>query len=433
MTQLERAKRGEVTPEIRKVAADEGQDVEVVRRRVAAGKIVIPANKNRTSRVVGIGKGLRTKINASIGTSTDISDIAMEIEKAKVAEQYNADSLMDLSVGGDIGGIRRAVMDAITLPIGTVPLYEAFAIAIEKYGGAVKMPEELLWDVMEAQCEEGVAFMAIHCGINLMTIERLKKQGYRYGGLVSKGGSYLTAWMLHNNKENPLYEKFDRVVDILKKHDVVLSLGNGFRAGAIHDSSDRVQIQELIINCELAEIGRNMGCQTMVEGPGHIPIDEIEANVLLEKRMSGESPFYMLGPITTDVAPGYDHITSAIGAALSSAYGADFICYVTPAEHLGLPYPDDVKQGVITARIAAHIGDMVKLKNRSKDREMSIARRDLDWKKQFDLAIAKEEALRIRNERQPSAEDSCTMCGAFCASRILKGMFDDAIKTGGKC
>ncbi|MEW6115914.1 MAG: phosphomethylpyrimidine synthase ThiC, partial [Nitrospirota bacterium] len=192
MTQLERAKRGEVTPEIQKVAADEGQDVEVVRRRVAAGKIVIPANKNRTSKVVGIGKGLRTKINASIGTSTDISDIAMEIEKAKVAEQYHADSLMDLSVGGDIGGIRRAVMDAITLPIGTVPLYEAFAIAIEKYGGAVKMPEELLWDVMEAQCEEGVAFMAIHCGINLMTIERLKKQGYRYGGLVSKGGSYLT-------------------------------------------------------------------------------------------------------------------------------------------------------------------------------------------------------------------------------------------------
>ncbi len=294
------------------------------------------------------------------------------------------------------------------------------------------MPEELLWDILEKQCEEGVAFMAIHCGINLMTIHRLNKQGYRYGGLVSKGGSYLTAWMLHNNRENPLYEKFDRVVEILKKHDVVLSLGNGFRAGAIHDSSDRVQIQELIINCELAEVGRNMGCQTMVEGPGHIPIDEIEANVILEKRMSGESPFYMLGPITTDVAPGYDHITSAIGAALSSAYGADFICYVTPAEHLGLPYPEDVKQGVITARIAAYIGDMTKLKKRGRDREMSIARRDLDWKKQFDIALTKDEALRIRNERQPKNEDSCTMCGDFCASRILKGVFDDAIKQGGK-
>ncbi len=433
MTQIERAKRGEVTEEIKKVALEEGVDIETVRSRVAAGKIVIPANKNRKSKIVGIGKGLRTKINASIGTSTDIADINMEVQKARVAEQYGADTLMDLSVGGDVRSIRRAVMDAINLPIGTVPLYEAFAIAIEKYGGAVNMPEELLWDVLEMQCEEGVAFMAIHCGINLMTIERLKRQGYRYGGLVSKGGSYLTAWMLHNNKENPLYEKFDRVVEILKRHDVLLSLGNGFRAGAIHDSSDRVQIQELIINCELAEIGRNMGCQTMVEGPGHIPIDEIEANVLLEKRMSGESPFYMLGPITTDIAPGYDHITSAIGAALSSAYGADFICYVTPAEHLGLPFPDDVKQGVITARIAAYIGDMVKLKRRYRDKEMSIARRDLDWYRQFELAITKDEAIRIRSERQPSAEDSCTMCGQFCASRILKGMFDDEIKSSGKC
>lgn len=432
MTQLEKTVRGEITEEVKRVASDEGLDPEIVKSRVASGKIVIPANKNRKNKIVGIGKGLRTKINASIGTSTDIADILMEVEKAKVAEQHGADTLMDLSVGGDVQGIRRAVMEAINLPIGTVPLYEAFAIAIEKYGGAVNMPEELLWDVLEMQCEEGVAFMAIHCGINLMTIERLKKQGYRYGGLVSKGGSYLTAWMLHNNKENPLYEKFDRVVEILKKHDVVLSLGNGFRAGAIHDSSDRVQIQELIINCELAEIGRNMGCQTMVEGPGHIPIDEIEANVLLEKKMSGESPFYMLGPITTDIAPGYDHITSAIGAALSSAYGADFICYVTPAEHLGLPFPEDVKQGVITARIAAHIGDMVKLKRRDRDKEMSIARRDLDWHKQFELAIAKDEAVRIRSERQPSAEDSCTMCGQFCASRILKGMFDDEIRSGGK-
>lgn len=432
MTQLERAVRGEVTEEVKRVASDEGLDPEVVRSRVASGKIVIPANKNRRSKIVGIGKGLRTKINASIGTSTDIADMLMEIEKAKVAEQYGADTLMDLSVGGDVRGIRKAVMEAINLPVGTVPLYEAFAIAIERYGSAVNMPEELLWDVMEMQCEEGVAFMAIHCGINLMTIERLKKQGYRYGGLVSKGGSYLTAWMLHNKKENPLYEKFDRVVGILKKHDVVLSLGNGFRAGAIHDSTDRVQIQELIINCELAETGRNMGCQTMVEGPGHIPIDEIEANIILEKKMSGESPFYMLGPITTDIAPGYDHITSAIGAALSSAYGADFICYVTPAEHLGLPFPEDVKQGVITARIAAHIGDMVKLKKRDRDREMSIARRDLDWQKQFELAIAKDEAIRIRNERQPSSEDSCTMCGAFCASRILKGMFENEIKKGGK-
>jgi phosphomethylpyrimidine synthase len=318
MTQLERAGNGELTEEIRSVAATEGIDPEVVRRRVAAGKIVIPANRNRPQKVVGIGKGLRTKVNASIGTSTEIVDLAMEVEKAKIAEKYGADTLMDLSVGGDIAGIRKAVTDAISLPVGTVPLYEAFALAIEKYGAAVNMPAELLFEITEKQCEEGVGFMAIHCGINRRTVEMLRKQHYRYGGLVSKGGSYMVAWMEHNNRENPLYEHFDRVVDILKKHDTVLSLGNGFRAGAIHDACDRVQIQELLINCEIAEIGREMGCQTMVEGPGHMPINEIEANIIMEKKMSGESPFYMLGPITTDIAPGYDHITAAIGAAISS-------------------------------------------------------------------------------------------------------------------
>ncbi len=432
MTQIERAVKGEVTEETSRVARDEGPTPEVVRSRVASGQIVIPSNKNREAKVIGIGKGLRTKVNASIGTSTEIADTAMEIEKAKIAEAYGADTLMDLSVGGDIARIRKEVMNAVTIPVGTVPLYEAFAIAIEKYGAAINMPEELLFDVMERQCDEGVSFMAIHCGINRMTIERLRKQGYRYGGLVSKGGSYLTAWMLHNDRENPLYERFDRVVEILKKHDVVLSLGNGFRAGAIHDSTDRVQIQELIINCELAETGRRMGCQMMVEGPGHIPIDEIEANIILEKRMSGEAPFYMLGPITTDIAPGYDHVTAAIGASLSSAYGADFICYVTPSEHLGLPYPEDVKEGVITARIAAHIGDMVKNKDRDRDREMSKARRDLNWKQQFEIALTSERAHYIRNKRQSPSEEHCTMCGEFCASQILKGFFDKEMQDYGK-
>ena len=364
MTQLEQAQKGLTTEEIKTVAANEGLPAALVGMRVAAGQIVIPANNNRTGKIVGIGKGLRTKVNASIGSSTDIADIAMEVNKAEIAEKYGADTLMDLSVGGDIPGIRRAVMDAISLPVGTVPLYEAFALAIEKYGAAVNMPAELLFEVTEKQCQEGVGFMAIHCGINRKTVEMLRKQHYRYGGLVSKGGSYMVAWMEHNNKENPLYEHFDRVVEILKKYDTVLSLGNGFRAGAIHDATDRVQIQELLINCELAEIGREAGCQTMVEGPGHVPIDEIEANIIMEKRMSGESPFYMLGPITTDIAPGYDHITAAIGAALSSSYGADFICYVTPSEHLGLPFPEDVREGVIASRIAAHIGDMIKHKDR---------------------------------------------------------------------
>jgi len=290
MTQIERAAKGEITPEAKTVAADEGCAAETVREYVAAGKIVIPANRNRSSRIVGIGKGLKTKVNASIGTSTDIVNPQMEVEKAKIAEKYGADTLMELSVGGDIIAIRRAVMDAMNLPLGTVPLYEAFAIAVEKYGAAVNMPDELLFEVIERQCQEGVAFMAIHCGINRKTIEVLRRQHYRYGGLVSKGGSYMVAWMEHNRRENPLYENFDRVAAIMKKYDVVLSLGNGFRAGAIHDANDRVQFQEMLINAELAEIGREQGCQTMLEGPGHIPINEIEANVILAKKLSGEAP-----------------------------------------------------------------------------------------------------------------------------------------------
>lgn len=424
MTQIERAAKGEVTEESSKVAMDEGLSPELVRSRVAAGQIVIPSNIKRKSKTIGIGKGLRTKVNASIGTSTEIVNVEMEVEKARTAEKYGADTLMDLSVGGDIAGIRKAVMDSVQLSIGTVPLYEAFAIAIEKYGAAINMSEELLWEVTERQCAEGVTFMAIHCGINRRTVEMLRRQNYRYGGLVSKGGSYMVAWMEHNNKENPLYENFDRVAEILKKYDTVLSLGNGFRAGAIHDSTDRVQVQELLINCELADIGRRMGCQTMVEGPGHIPINEIEANIILEKKMSGESPFYMLGPITTDIAPGYDHITAAIGAALSSSYGADFICYVTPSEHLGLPFPEDVREGVIAARIAAHVGDMVKRKDSDADRLMSKARRDMKWDAQFALAIDPERAKEIKNRRGNGDEHSCTMCGKFCANDTLMGMFE---------
>jgi phosphomethylpyrimidine synthase len=431
-SQVELAVNGIVTDAMKVVSAAEGVTAEYVREMVAAGKIVIPNNINRTSRVVGIGKGLRTKVNASIGTSTDIADPALEIQKAQVAEACGADSLMELSVGGDIPRIRREILKAINLPVGTVPLYQAFAQSIEKYGSPVDMPEEMLFDVIEEQCADGISFMAIHCGINRLTIERLKKQGYRYGGLVSKGGAYMVAWMMHNGRENPLFENFDRVADILKKYDCVLSLGNGFRAGAIHDSSDRCQIQELVINCELAEEGRKRGCQMMVEGPGHIPIDEIEANVLLEKRMSNEAPFYVLGPITTDVAPGYDHITAAIGASLSSAYGADFICYVTPSEHLALPDASDVREGVMAARIAAYVGDMIKYKNRERDREMSLARRSLDWKRQFELAITGDRPGEIRNSRMPANEDSCTMCGEFCATKIVTRYFEGDIEGGEK-
>ncbi len=431
-TQIQMARDGIITPEMEMVASAEEIEVELIRDLIAEGKIIIPNNIQRKANSVGIGKGLRTKINASIGTSSDIMDIELEVRKARIAEESGADTLMDLSAAGDFRRIRKEILDAVSLPVGSVPLYQAFAQAVKRYGAPEKMPAEMLFDVIEEQCEDGISFMAIHCGVNLVTLERLRKQGYRYGGIVSKGGALMNAWMVKNNQENPLYEHFDRVVEIMKKYDAVLSLGNGYRAGAVHESSDRVQIQELVINCELSEIGQEMGCQMMVEGPGHIPIDEIEANIILQKRMSNEAPFYVLGPLPTDVTPGYDHITAAVGASLSSAYGADFICYVTPAEHLGLPMPEDVREGVMAAKVAVHIGDMVKLKHRDRDLAMAKARRDLDWKRQFELAITGDTPRRIRESRQPECEDSCTMCGDFCASHVVNEYFKEDLLKGKK-
>ncbi|NVO00217.1 MAG: phosphomethylpyrimidine synthase ThiC [Geobacteraceae bacterium] len=425
-TQIEQARAGIITPQMATVAFDENLEAEYIRRMVAEGKIVIPWNHNRKpSKIAGIGKGLKTKVNASIGTSSDIVDYSAEVRKALAAQESGADTLMELSVGGDLDRVRREVIAAVDLPVGNVPLYQAFCEAARKYGDPNKLDEEMLFDIIEQQCADGMAFMAVHCGINLYTIERLRKQGYRYGGLVSKGGVSMVAWMLANGRENPLYEKFDRVVDILKKYDTVLSLGNGLRAGAIHDSSDRAQIQELLINCELSELGRDMGCQMLVEGPGHVPLDEIAGNIQLQKRMSGGAPYYMLGPIATDIAPGFDHITAAIGAAQSSSHGADLICYITPAEHLALPNEDDVRMGVKAAKIAAYIGDMNKYPEtaRERDKQMSKARRDLDWQKQFDLALFPEDAKAIRASRTPEDEQTCTMCGDFCASRGATKLF----------
>jgi len=424
-TQIEIAREGTISPQMAAVAAEEHVSPDYVRQMVAEGKIVIPWNHNRKPRAVGIGKGLRTKVNASIGTSSDIIDYGAEVRKARAAQEAGADTLMELSVGGDLDRVRREVIAAVDLPVGNVPLYQAFCEAARKYGDPNRLDPEMLFDMIEKQCGDGMAFMAVHCGINLYTIERLKKQGYRYGGLVSKGGVSMVAWMMANGRENPLYEQFDRVVGILKKYDTVLSLGNGLRAGAIHDSSDRAQIQELLINCELAELGREMGCQMLVEGPGHVPLDEVEGNIQLQKRMSGGAPYYMLGPISTDVAPGFDHITAAIGAAQSSRYGADLICYITPAEHLALPNEEDVRQGVKAAKIAAYIGDMNKYpeRGRERDKEMSKARRDLDWPRQFELALFPEDARAIRASRTPEDEATCTMCGDFCASRGAGKLF----------
>ncbi len=424
-TQIEIARDGNISPQMAAVAAEEHVSPDYVRLMVSEGKIVIPWNHNRKPKAVGIGKGLRTKVNASIGTSSDIIDYEAEVRKARAAQESGADTLMELSVGGDLDRVRREVIAAVDLPVGNVPLYQAFCEAARKYGDPNKLDPEMLFDLIEKQCEDGMAFMAVHCGINLYTVERLKRQGYRYGGLVSKGGVSMVAWMMANKRENPLYEQFDRVAGILKKYDTVLSLGNGLRAGAIHDSSDRAQIQELLINCELAEMGRELGCQMLVEGPGHVPLDEVEGNIQLQKRMSGGAPYYMLGPISTDVAPGFDHITAAIGAAQSSRYGADLICYITPAEHLALPNEEDVRQGVKAAKVAAYIGDMNKYpeRGRERDKEMSKARRDLDWQKQFELALFPEDAKAIRASRTPEDEATCTMCGDFCASRGAGKLF----------
>ena len=433
-TQLDRARDGEITQEMKEAAVYDDVSPEFIRDGIANGHIVIYGNPQRKSTVVGIGQGLRTKINASIGTSPDIIDFDMEVEKAKVAEKAGADTLMELSTGGDLGEIRKRVLDSISLTVGTVPLYQAAMETIEKKGSVVKMEADFLFEIIERQAQDGIGFMAIHCGINMITLERLRKQGYRYGGLVSRGGSFLTAWMNHNKKENPLYEEIDRLIDIMKKYDVILSLGNGLRAGAVHDSTDRAQIQELIMNSEIAEYAQKKGVQIIVEGPGHIPIDEIEANVIIQKRMSNNAPFYMLGPITTDVTPGYDHISSAIGAALSSRYGADFICYVTPPEHLALPTPDDVREGVMAAKVAVHVGDMIKLKDKVKnqDLKMGIARRDLDWKTQYETAITSEKAEEIRKSRPPMEEDTCTMCGPVCSLKGVMEYYEDDLKDSRK-
>jgi len=420
---IEDARRGVITEEMRIVAAAEGVTEDFVRRGVAEGHIVIPVSPYRKVKICGIGEGLRTKVNASIGTSSDIIDVDMEVEKARQAERAGADTLMELSTGGDFAEIRRRVVEATSLSVGAVPLYQAFIEAARKHGAVVHMEEDDLFRITAEQAKLGTNFMAIHTGINYETMKRLQNQG-RHGGLVSRGGAFMTAWMLHNEKENPLYSEFDYLLEILKEHEVTLSFGNGMRAGAVHDATDRAQIQELLINAELADKAHAQGVQAIVEGPGHIPVDEIETNVVLQKRVTHRKPFYMLGPLVTDIAPGYDDRVAAIGAALSSSYGADFICYVTPAEHLALPTPEEVYEGVISSRIAAHVGDMIKLKKRDADLEMGHARRDLDWERQFAVAINPERARAIRAERMPADTDACTMCGDFCALKIVGRHFN---------
>src|SRR3989338_1851614 len=420
MTQLESAKRGKITPEMRLVAKAEGLDPKILAKKIAGGKIVIPSNiLRKKNRICGIGEGLRTKVNANIGTSQGSSRIAIELKKLEVAVDNGADAVMDLSTGGDLRKIRKAILKASRVPVGTVPIYEAAVAADRKKRAIPFITAGEMFAVLEEQAKEGVDFFTIHCGVTTKAVDCLKKEG-RVIGVVSRGGAIMIEWMAHNGRENPFYEEFDSVLDIARKYDVTLSLGDGMSPGCLADASDKAQIQELITLGELSLRARDAGVQVMIEGPGHVPINQIEANVLLEKEVCHGAPFYVLGPLVTDIAPGYDHITSAIGGALAAAYGADFICYVTPSEHLGLPSVDDVKTGVISARIAAHAADIAKGIKGALDWDitMSSARKKRDWQKQFALAIDPKRAREYRNRLKPVSKDVCTMCGQYCSMKI---------------
>ncbi|MFA5094385.1 MAG: phosphomethylpyrimidine synthase ThiC [Candidatus Omnitrophota bacterium] len=420
MTQLEYARSGKLTPEMKIVARDEKADPRAVMDGVARGQIAIPCNRlSRKRKLCGIGSGLRTKINANIGTSADSSNLALEIRKLKVSVGSGADAVMDLSTGGDLPKIRKAILGNSSVPVGTVPVYEMVVNAFRRGGRISSISKDDIFDVLEAQARQGVDFFTIHCGVTLETLSRLKKEG-RTTDVVSRGGAIMTEWMVRNGRENPFYEDFDRVLDIALKYDVTLSLGDGMRPGCLADATDRAQVQELIILGELAKRAFDRGVQVMIEGPGHVPINQIRSNILLEKEICHGAPFYVLGPLVTDVAPGYDHITSAIGGAIAGASGADFICYVTPSEHLGLPSVEDVRTGVMAARIAAHAADIAKgVKGAMEwDIAMSRARRKRDWKKQFELAIDPELAKRYRGRAKPGSKDVCTMCGKYCSMKI---------------
>jgi len=424
MTQIELAKTGRVSPEMRRVAKDEGVSVDYIRKALIDGTIVIPKNiRHYLAKPCGIGRGLRTKINANIGTSKGSSDIAGEIKKMHIAVDSGADAIMDLSTGPRVEETRLKILAKSTVPVGTVPIYEIVLNGLKKYKSIADITAEDMFDILEKQAREGVDFFTIHAGVTKSVIEILKKNP-RILDIVSRGGAFLAEWILTNNKENPFYENFDRVINLAKRYDITLSLGDGLRPGSILDATDKPQIAELVTLGELQKRALKKSVQVMIEGPGHVPIDQIEANVMLEKSICNGAPFYVLGPLVTDIAPGYDHITSAIGGAIAGSAGADFLCYVTPSEHLRLPTLEDVKDGVIASKIAAHAADIAKgVKGAiDKDREISLARARRNWKKQFELAIDPVKPMNYRKSSKPGTEDVCTMCGEYCS-----------IKTAEKC
>lgn len=418
------ARRGIPTEEMVQVAKDEDMDINLLIQKVANGSVIIPKNNVRKQKikVVGIGKGLKTKVNVNIGTSTLYQNLEEEISKAKVAVKYGGDTIMDLSDGGNLDLIREKLLEAAPITFGTVPIYQAYAYGVEKYKNPLNITEDDFLNAFEKHVKDGVDYTTIHSGITKEIAKRVLEVK-RHAGIVSKGGTITAAWMLKYDKENPYFQHFDYMCEIAKKYDVTFSLGDALRPGSILDSHDELQIQEMINVSRLSKRAHEKDIQVMIEGPGHVPLNEVAANVRLAKSLIGDVPYYVLGPLVTDIAAGYDHIASAIGAAVSASEGVDLLCYLTPAEHLSLPNVEDVKDGLIAYRIAAHAGDLVKMRDKAIkwDREITKARRTLNWQKQIELSINPEEAERIHN-RQGQHEGNnvpCTMCGGACVYIML--------------
>ena len=424
MTQMEAARQGIITDKMKIAAAEAGIDPEILRQRIAEGTAIVCHNNLHTNGMpLAVGKGIRTRVNANIGTSKDDTSIDNELEKARVAVAAGADAIMDLSTGGPIDAIRQAIIAETSACIGSVPLYQAACDTVVKKGKAiVDMTVDEIFDGIKKHLDDGVDFITVHCGVTRATVDKMDKEG-RIMEVVSRGGSFTVAWMTHNDAENPLFEHYDRLLALVKPYDATLSLGDGFRPGCIADATDRAQIHELIVLGELTQRAWDQGIQVMIEGPGHVPLNQIEANILLQKRLCHGAPFYVLGPLVTDIAPGYDHITCAIGGAIAGSAGADFLCYVTPSEHLCLPNVDDVHVGVMATRLAAHAADVVKgiPGAMEKDIAMSRARKALDWEKQYELALDPALARKRRGATAGVADEhgACTMCGQFCAYKVM--------------
>lgn len=412
------ARKGNITQAIKKAAKDENISPEELASSVAEGKSVILKHKNQE--VVAIGKPLRVKVNTNIGTSPDVCDTNFELKKLEVACRLKSDTVMDLSTGGNLDEIRKVICNASSIPVGSVPIYQAMIFAIEKYGTIEKLKDDELFEVIEQHARDGVSFVTVHCGITLGCLEILKKY-HRKTGIVSRGGAFIASWMFKTGKENPLYARFDRLIEIARKYDLVLSLGDGLRPGCLADATDNLQMSELLTLGNLVQKAWDADVGVIIEGPGHIPLNQVIPNVQLAKTVCHGAPLYLLGPIVTDIAAGYDHITSAIGGALAAWAGADFLCYVTPSEHLALPTIEDVEDGIVAARIAAHAADIARGKPGARDWDdcLSDARFKRDWQTQEKLVINPERFRKIRKSQKIYSEDICNMCGKYCAMKII--------------